>query len=141
MAHLNKSQGKPLLVNNSTEKSWYEVSNSNDTTEGYKVFPLYHLFGSEELSAYTPAIQEKATSAYVSISPEDAEKLGLQAGDGVQVEHNGVVPFIVRKSTQPGTVGVSIGLKGLNFQDMSSAISLDKAADWKKPDLYGERLI
>ena len=97
---------------------------------------MYHLFGSEELSAYTPAIQEKATSAYVSLSPEDAAKLGLQASDGVQVEHNGAVPFIVRESIQPGTVGVSVGLKGLNFQDMSAAVSLDKAADWKNPELW-----
>ena len=130
------SNGQRLLSNNSAEKTWYEAGNSDDTSEGYKVFPLYHLFGSEELSAYTPAIQEKATSAYVSLSPEDAAKLGLQASDGVQVEHNGAVPFIVRESIQPGTVGVSVGLKGLNFQDMSAAVSLDKAADWKNPELW-----
>jgi NADH-quinone oxidoreductase subunit G len=130
------SKGQRLLVNNSSEKTWYEAGNSDSTGEGYKVFPVYHLFGSEELSAYTPAIQEKATSAYVSISPEDAEKLGLKATDGVQVEHNGAVPFVIRQAIQPGTVGVSVGLKGLNFQDMSAAIALDKAAEWKNPELW-----
>lgn len=130
------SNGQRLLTNSGTDKTWYEANNSADTGEGYKVFPVYHLFGSEELSAYTPAIQEKATSAYVALSPEDAEKLGLQASDGVQVEHNGAVPFIVRESIQAGTVGVPVGLNGLNFQDISAAISLDKAAGWKKPDLW-----
>ncbi len=130
------SQGKRLLTNNSTEKSWNEAVASNDSGEGYQVFPLYHLFGSEELSAYTPAIQEKATSAYVSLNPEDAKKLGLQSSDGVQVEHNGAVPFIIRESIQPGTVGVSVGLTGLNFQDISPAISLDKASEWKNPELW-----
>lgn len=130
------SNGQRLLANSSSDKSWYEANNSADIEEGYKVFPVYHLFGSEELSAYTPAIQEKATSAYISLNPEDAEKLGLQASDGVQVEHNGAVPFIVRDSIVAGTVGVPVGLNGLNFQDMSAAISLDKATGWKSPDLW-----
>ncbi|MBN4053932.1 NADH-quinone oxidoreductase subunit NuoG [Haliea sp. AH-315-K21] len=131
------SNGQHLLTNSSTEKSWYELTKVDDiNNDAYTVFPLYHLFGSEELSAYTPAIQEKATSAYISLNPEDAEKLGLNASDGVQVEHNGAVPFIIRESIQAGTVGVSVGLKGLNFQDISAAISLDKAADWQNPDSW-----
>ena len=130
------SNGQRLLANNSTEKAWYEAADSNDSKQGFKVFPLYHLFGSEELSAYTPAIQEKATSAYISLNTEDAKKLGLKAGDGVQVEHYGAVPFIVREATQAGTVGVSVGLKGLNFQDISPAIMLGKAADWKNPETW-----
>ena len=40
------------------------------------------------------------------------------------------------QAIQPGTVGVSVGLKGLNFQDMSAAIALDKAAEWKNPELW-----
>ena len=130
------SHGQHLLTNTSTKKRWYEYTDLKDTSKGFKVFPLYHLFGSEELSAFTPAIQEKATSAYIALNAEDVDKLGLQASDGVQVEHNGAVPFIVRDSIQPGTVGVSVGLRGLNFQDMSTAVALDKAADWKNPDLW-----
>ncbi|MDG2091063.1 MAG: NADH-quinone oxidoreductase subunit NuoG [Gammaproteobacteria bacterium] len=130
------SNGQRLLLNTCTKKTWYEAAGSNDAKEGFEVFPLYHLFGSEELSAYTPAIQEKATSAYISLNPEDAEKLGLQASDGVQVEHNGAVPFIVREATQVGTVGISVGLKGLNFQDISSAVALDKADNWKNSETW-----
>jgi NADH-quinone oxidoreductase subunit G len=130
------SPGQCLLDNASTEKSWFEQAAAEKSADGYSVFPLYHLFGSEELSAYTPAIQEKATSAYISLSPEDAKNLGLQASDGVQVEHNGAVPFIVRESIQAGTVGVSVGLAGLNFQDMSDAIALAKADNWQSPESW-----
>jgi len=130
------SPGQHLLKNQATEKNWYESAVTESAGEGFSVFPLYHLFGSEELSAYTPAIQEKATSAYISLSPEDAKKLGLQVSDGVQVEHNGAVPFIVRESILPGTVGVSVGLKGLNFQDMGSAIALAKAENWHFPETW-----
>lgn len=130
------SPGQRLLANMATEKNWYEPGGTEKATDGYSVFPIYHLFGSEELSAFTPAIQEKATSAYISLSPEDAKKLGLQASDGVQVQHNGAVPFVVRESIQPGTVGVSVGLKGLNFQDMSAAIALAKADNWQFPESW-----
>ena len=130
------SQGQRLLANTSTEKSWYDATDPGANEDGFEVFPLYHLFGSEELSAYTPAIQEKATSAYISLNPADVEKLGLQASDGVQVEHNGAVPFIVREATQAGTVGVSVGLKGLNFQDISSSVALDKADSWQNPESW-----
>jgi len=102
-------------------------------TGDFEVFPLYHLFGSEELTANTEAIKAKATSAYIAINEADASKLGLQASDGVSVEHNGAVPYIIRSSIAPGTVGVPVGLKGLNFRDLPAAISLEKATGWNTP--------
>ncbi len=132
------SPGQRLLANTSSEKTWYELTSDQTASagEGFNIFPIYHLFGSEELSARTPAIQEKATSAYVAINPEDAQKLGLQSSDGVQVEHNGAVPFVLRSSIEVGTVGVSFGLKGLNFQNMESSISLNKAEGWQSPESW-----
>ena len=101
--------------------------------QNFAVFPLYHLFGSEELTARSEAIQARATGAYVAINPADASKLGLNSSDGVQVQHNGAVPFLLRESILPGTVGVSVGLSGLNFQNLTPGISLNKAADWQTP--------
>tara|TARA_R110000824_G_scaffold288508_3_gene476735 strand:- start:53847 stop:56558 length:2712 start_codon:yes stop_codon:yes gene_type:complete len=130
------SHGQRLLHNSSTEKSWFNTSAAEKSAAGFEVFPLYHLFGSEELSAYTPAIQEKATSAYIALNAADVEKLGLQKSDGVQVEHNGSLPYIIRDSVQAGTVGVSVGLKGLNFHNLAKAVTLDKASDWQSPDSW-----
>lgn len=132
------SHGQCLILNSVSRKTYFEYSKtSNDKASGKKeslsVFPLYQLFGSEELTAHTPAIQAKATAAYVAISPKDAQSLGLKATDGVEVENNGAVAFIIRESINPGTVGVSVGLSGLNFQNISDRISLSKAKGWQPP--------
>jgi NADH-quinone oxidoreductase subunit G len=128
------SPGARLLDNSGADKAWYPVSNTATASEGFALFPLYHLFGSEELTARSAAIQARATGAYVAINPADAGKLGLNSSDGVQVQHNGAVPFLLRDSILPGTVGVSVGLAGLNFQNLTtSVISLNKAADWQTP--------
>jgi NADH-quinone oxidoreductase subunit G len=127
------SQGECLVASQTFDKTWFEFSASKTSKDGFEVFPLYHLFGSEELSSRTPAIQEKATAAYIALSPTDAENLDLQASDGVQVENNGAVPFIIRDAIKPGTVGVSVGLTGLNFQNITDSIKLTKASVWQSP--------
>jgi len=127
------TNGHCLVENSVTEKTWSEVMDAEKVTGDFEVFPLYHLFGSEELTANTEAIKAKATSAYIAINEADASKLGLQASDGVSVEHNGAVPYIIRSSIAPGTVGVPVGLKGLNFRDLPAAISLEKATGWNTP--------
>jgi NADH-quinone oxidoreductase subunit G len=129
------SHGERLLDNSKAGKAWYPAQLAKVAGQGFALFPLYHLFGSEELTARSAAIGAKATGAYVALNPADAIKLGLTATDGVQVQHNGAVPVLLRESILPGTVGVSVGLNGLNFADLgqSRTISLDKAGDWQTP--------
>ncbi|HTQ99535.1 MAG TPA: NADH-quinone oxidoreductase subunit NuoG [Candidatus Acidoferrum sp.] len=126
--------GELLLDEYTGAKSWYPATVAKAAINGFAMFPLYHLFGSEELTAKSDAIQAKTTSAYIALNPADASKLGLAASDGVQVQHNGAVPYLVRASIAPGTVGVSVGLSGLNFQDLvTPGIALNKAANWQNP--------
>jgi NADH-quinone oxidoreductase subunit G len=116
------------------DKAWYAATVSKNSGDGFAVFPLYHLFGSEELTSRSDAIQARTTSAYIALNPADAAKLGLASSDGVQVQHNGAVPFLVRSSIAAGTVGISVGLSGLNFQDLVSAsVALNKASNWQNP--------
>ncbi|MDG2174895.1 MAG: NADH-quinone oxidoreductase subunit NuoG [Gammaproteobacteria bacterium] len=130
------SHGQCLIENNSKTKTWNEIEKDNAPEGDFAVFPLYHLFGSEELTARTPAIQEKATSAYIALNGDDAQKLGLQASDGVALEHNGSVPFIIRSSIKPGTVGVPVGLEGVNFRNLPDGIALEKASSWTAPEKW-----
>ncbi|MEY4643078.1 MAG: dehydrogenase subunit [Pseudomonadota bacterium] len=131
------SEGERLLDGGPAGKSWYPANVQKAAAQGFTPFPLYHLFGSDELTARADAIQTKATGAYVALNPADAQKLGLSSTDGVQVQHNGSVPVLLRDSIQPGTVGVSVGLKGLNFIDVltkaGAGLSLNKASDWLAP--------
>lgn len=99
-------------------------------------FPLYHLFGSEELSARSQAIQARATSAYVSLNPADAQKKGMGGSMGIQVQGNGVVPLLLRGSTPPGMVGISVGLTGLNIHDLPDEVALESATTWQPESVW-----
>ncbi len=125
--------GELLFDGSAGAKAWYAATVTKATLQGFAMFPLYHLFGSEELTAKSDAIQARATAAYVALNPADAARLGLGASDGVQVQNNGAVPYLVRNSVQPGTVGISVGLSGLNFQDMTTGVELNKATNWQNP--------
>ncbi|MDT8397243.1 MAG: NADH-quinone oxidoreductase subunit NuoG [Pseudomonadales bacterium] len=127
------SHGQRLLTAGGSEKIWFDANVPGSEGDGLDAFPLYHLFGSDELSAHTTAIQARATSAYVALNPADAENLGLQSGDGVQLEHNAAVPFIIRNSIKAGSIGVSVGLAGLNIHNLPARLSLSKAEAWKSP--------
>ena len=120
------------------DKTWSEISEANNVASDFQAFPLYHLFGSEELTAHADAIQEKATGAYIALNEADAEKLGLQASDGVTVinagNNSGSVPFIIRSSIAPGSVGISVGLEGLDIYNVAgSTLSLEKDNSWTAP--------
>ena len=131
---LQSGHGELLLDVPAAGKSWFAAVVQKPAVEGFALFPLYHLFGSEELTARSEAIQAKATGAYVALNPADVERLGLAASDGVQVQHNGAVPYLARTSIAPGTVGIPVGLSGLNFQDLvTPGLALNKASNWQNP--------
>ncbi len=52
---------------------------------GLRVVPVWQIFGSDELSARTPAIQERMTAPYVALAPAQAAHLGLAHGDVVKM--------------------------------------------------------
>ena len=50
---------------------------------GYRLLPTHALFGSEELSARSWPILARRRAPYVVLHPEDAERIGVEAGDGL----------------------------------------------------------
>ncbi|TAM81581.1 MAG: NADH-quinone oxidoreductase subunit NuoG [Acidobacteria bacterium] len=81
--------------------------------EEWLLVPLYHVFGSEELSAQAPSITQLAPKPYVALNPTDAER--LQVGEGVQVELSlaGTVqklPVVVQADLPNGIAGLPAGL-------------------------------
>ncbi|MGA7801954.1 MAG: NADH-quinone oxidoreductase subunit NuoG [Gammaproteobacteria bacterium] len=81
----------------------------------WRVVPLYHVFGSEPLSALSPPLRSRTPEPYLAIGPEDARRLGVKDGTTVQVGALDGRSFTVR--LQPGlargTVGLPAGLPGL----------------------------
>ena len=80
------------------------------------IVPLYHIFGSEELSILSPGIAERAPGPYLAMNPEDAERLCGEEGRKVEVAISGVIcrlPVVKKASLPRGTAGFPVGLPGL----------------------------
>ena len=78
------------------------------------VLPLYHIFGSDELSAQSPGIQERAPQPYIALNASDAEKAGLAEGSELEINFDGVIyrlPVRLQAGLAPGTAGLPKGLK------------------------------
>ena len=86
--------------------------------------PLHHIFGSEELSALSPAVAGLFPQPYVALHPEDASALGLVEGGRAKVDVNGSVhDLIVRifPSLPRGVAGLPVGLPGAPVLDLPAS--------------------
>jgi NADH-quinone oxidoreductase subunit G len=78
--------------------------------------PLHHIFGSEELSALSPAVASRAPDPYVALGPGDAAALGVVEGEEVAVAAEGVslrLPVAIRPHLPSGVAGLPAGLPAL----------------------------
>jgi NADH-quinone oxidoreductase subunit G len=99
------------------------------------VVPLHHIFGSEELSALSPAISELAPKPYVALNSVDMEELRVEEGEEAGIMLNeGTVWLPVRyvASIPSGVAGLPSGLAGLN------GINLPLRARLRKRDEGGK---
>lgn len=78
------------------------------------VFPIYHLFGSDELSALSPGIKERIPEVYISLNNEDASQTGITEGDQIEIQFNGqkhTMRVKLNGGFAPGTAGLPKGFK------------------------------
>jgi NADH-quinone oxidoreductase subunit G len=88
---------------------------------GERLFlPIEHIFGSEELSAQSPPIQERTPPCTVSIHPNDLASLAVQPGETVVVELDG------RRFQLPVEAdrGMPAGCAGLPLRDPLMGLTL-----------------
>jgi len=76
----------------------------------WRVLPIYHIFGSEELSAQSPAIAARAPQPYLALNPDDAAKLELVEGETAVLNQTLSLPVKLLHSLPKGTIGLPIGL-------------------------------
>jgi NADH-quinone oxidoreductase subunit G len=75
--------------------------------------PLYHLFGSEELSVHAPGIASLATGPYVALGQEDAKQLKASPGDVVELLSDGSrfrCRLVIMPGLRPGIAGYTAGV-------------------------------
>src|SRR5680860_1502886 len=77
------------------------------------VLPFYHIFGSDELSAQSPAVKERLPLPYVALNDSDALKAGIEEGNILEVlvhEVSHKLPVRLNTGLPEGTIGLPKGL-------------------------------
>lgn len=82
----------------------------------WRITPLHHIFGSEELSNLAAVTADKIPAAYAALAPVDAERLGVRESATVIVRlagRNLRLPVQVSDGLVPGCIGLPVGLPGM----------------------------
>ncbi|HKW75517.1 MAG TPA: NADH-quinone oxidoreductase subunit NuoG [Terriglobales bacterium] len=85
--------------------------------------PLYHVFGSEELSSHAPGVKQLSPDPYLALHPDDAKAVGFRAGTSVRLtiaRKSYSLPLSLRPDLPRGVAGVPWGvapLQGLPLPD------------------------
>jgi NADH-quinone oxidoreductase subunit G len=80
------------------------------------VVPLYHIFGSEELSVHSPGVNELSPKGYLAMNDGDAARLRFGAEELMLVTISGKpyqLPLKVRPDMPAGVAGVPDGIEPL----------------------------
>jgi len=85
----------------------------NPLSGEWLLIPLPHIFGSEELSLYTPGVAERSPNLYIAIGLQDATSLNLKPGEIITVSVDGrrySLPVQIKGELKQGTAGVPYNL-------------------------------
>lgn len=106
--------------------------------------PRQRIFGSDELSAISPAIAELVEEGFVEVSSEDASELNVLQGDGLQLrdQQNTLLATLeirINNNVAVGCAGFSVGLLGTENLTPGLLLTLAQDAEWqrRKPQLIG----
>lgn len=80
------------------------------------VVPLYHIFGSDEVSMLGPAVAERGCEPYLALNPADAERLGLKDGFKATLSVDGMSLHLsvkIEASLPVGMAGLPVGLRDM----------------------------
>ncbi|MBA3581959.1 MAG: NADH-quinone oxidoreductase subunit NuoG [Gammaproteobacteria bacterium] len=93
----------------------------------WRVLPLHHIFGSDELSARTAPIQARMPTAYVAISAHDAQQLHVLDNTIVNIKTSQCtlkLPVIIHAALASGTIGLPV------LPNMPLIINRDETELW-----------
>ena len=93
--------------------------------------PVFHIFGSDELSARAPPLATLIPAPYVALNPADADALGAAENTQLDITLPGEevrLPLQRKPALARGTVGLPIGVPGTPWFAAGVAVTLAKAA-------------
>jgi NADH-quinone oxidoreductase subunit G len=97
--------------------------------------PLHFIFGSEELSANSPSIAQRAPLPFIAMNEQDAQSSGIVEGDEVEMRVFDEVrrlPCRLDPSLPSSVAGVPAGLKelsGIQLPSWASILTVRKHGD------------
>ena len=96
-----------------------EVPQSDGRRPGeWLVVASHHIFGSEELSAFSPAITRRIPAACIAMSQEDASNLGTGEGERLELTIGSAryeLPGSIRSDVPHGVALLPVGLPGVEM--------------------------
>ena len=91
--------------------------------------PLYHLFGTEELSVHAPGIASLAAGPYLALGPRDAKQFMASHGDTVELTLDGQrfqCRMAIVQGLPPGVAGYPAGVPPLGSRTVPAFGSIVK---------------
>ena len=100
----------------------------------FQLVPTHCIFGSEELSGRSGPIVERGPAAYVVLSPDDAQRLGVTEAMGVRCANLGASMGVrIDAALAPGVAALCVGLGGLGNEVPGQRVELTADADYVAP--------
>ncbi|MBT4522291.1 MAG: NADH-quinone oxidoreductase subunit NuoG [Halieaceae bacterium] len=101
-----------------TQSGWFDSipQKSMPGSQGYRLVPLHHIFGSEEFSSGSNAIAQRSPKPYAALCAADASALEVDQQGWLKVELNSgqwTLSVAVDDSLPRGVLGLPSGLTGL----------------------------
>ncbi|MGZ5012876.1 MAG: NADH-quinone oxidoreductase subunit NuoG, partial [Methylobacter sp.] len=120
--HLSGGDLGVRLIEAAGTRAWFDDIPSGfvPTPGRWRIVPLPHIFGTEELSLHSPPLAERLPNFCVLLNPSDAEALGIESGEPVEISsiagNLGVkIPVQIEKTLPPGLLGITAGLPAFQF--------------------------
>jgi NADH-quinone oxidoreductase subunit G len=118
----NKETGNPGVEYYQMDQG--TVENQADKSKGkWKVLPLYHIFGSDELSVVEGGIHELVPRPYIAINPASAKKMGWDESTMVKPAGDDLIKEVQLRLSDgipEDCVGILVGLELIPFVELEA---------------------
>ena len=115
--HLRGGDPGVRLIEPSPQPAWQYFSAmpavQNAGPDQCLLIPIFHIFGSEELSSHAHGISELVPRPYIALHPVDASRLGANAGEEIKViagDFSFELEVLLRNDLPRGVAGLPAGL-------------------------------
>jgi NADH-quinone oxidoreductase subunit G len=131
--HLHGGEAGIRLVEASGSMHWFsDIPPAFKPEQGrWRIVPLPHIFGSEELSLHSPSIAERLPVFCVLLNPQDSETLNVDSGDQVEISDLSgdfilKAPVQIEPTLPRGLIGITAGLPAFQSLQSTAQVTLKK---------------